>query len=133
MKMLYRPALPLRYRQLAAPLGVSGAIEVECSSWLEDNQWVLDVAAQDTIGEPGRYALPWSHQRPPRYEDHPRRITRPQGDSSSDVLIDENRVSVGVHRNKTGGARRLLVCLIHHLYALRLQLALYFAHVRESR
>jgi len=46
---LYRPALPERYRKLAAPLGVTGAIEVECSPWLEDNQWVLDVAAKDTI------------------------------------------------------------------------------------
>src|ERR1017187_6658006 len=52
-----------------------------------------------------------------------RRITR-QGASSSDVLIDENRVSVGVHREKTGRARRALVCLFHHLHALRLQLAL---------
>lgn len=47
--VLYRPALPDRYRQIAAPLGVSGAIEVECSTWLEDNQWVLDIAAKDTI------------------------------------------------------------------------------------
>jgi L-fuconolactonase len=48
-RVLYQPALPLRYRQLAAPLGVNGAIEVEASPWLEDNQWVLDVAAKDTI------------------------------------------------------------------------------------
>ncbi len=47
--VLYRPALPARFRALAAPLGVAGAIEVECSPWLEDNQWVLDVAAKDTI------------------------------------------------------------------------------------
>ena len=26
-----------------------GAIEIECSPWLEDNQWVLDIAAKDTI------------------------------------------------------------------------------------
>jgi predicted TIM-barrel fold metal-dependent hydrolase len=26
-----------------------GAIEVECSAWLEDNQWVLDIAKDDTI------------------------------------------------------------------------------------
>jgi hypothetical protein len=57
------------------------------------------------------------------FNSQPRRITRP-GASSSDVLIDENRVSVGVHRDKTGGARRALVCLVHHLHALRLQLAL---------
>lgn len=58
---LYKPALPARYRQLAGPLGITGAIEVECSTWLEDNQWVLDVAAKDkiivgTVGdlEPGK-------------------------------------------------------------------------------
>jgi predicted TIM-barrel fold metal-dependent hydrolase len=47
--VLYQPALPDRYRQIAAPLGIVGAIEVEASPWLEDNQWVLDVAAKDTI------------------------------------------------------------------------------------
>jgi L-fucono-1,5-lactonase len=58
---LYKPALPDRYRKIAAPLGVVGAIEVEASPWLEDNQWVLDVAAKDpiilgTVGdlEPGK-------------------------------------------------------------------------------
>lgn len=47
--VLYQPALPARYRKIATPLGVTGAIEVECSPWLEDNQWVLDIAAKDTI------------------------------------------------------------------------------------
>jgi L-fuconolactonase len=47
--VLYHPALPDRYRKIATPLGVVGAIEVEASPWLEDNQWVLDVAARDTI------------------------------------------------------------------------------------
>lgn len=47
--VLYHPALPDRYRKLAAPFGVVGAIEVECSTWLEDNQWVLDVAAKNKI------------------------------------------------------------------------------------
>ncbi len=46
---LYKPALPERYRQLAVSLGVKGAIEVECSTWLEDNQWVLDVCDRDPI------------------------------------------------------------------------------------
>ncbi|HLJ16428.1 MAG TPA: amidohydrolase family protein [Bryobacteraceae bacterium] len=48
-EVLYHPALPERYRKVAAPLGIVGAIEVECSTWLEDNQWVLDVAAKDSI------------------------------------------------------------------------------------
>ncbi|HEX5483834.1 MAG TPA: amidohydrolase family protein, partial [Terriglobia bacterium] len=47
--VLYRPALPARYRRVTDGLGVVGAIEVECSPWRADNQWVLDVAAKDTI------------------------------------------------------------------------------------
>lgn len=57
----YKPALPERLRDLAEPLGVVGAIELECSPWVEDNQWVLDVAEKDafivgTVGnlEPGK-------------------------------------------------------------------------------
>ena len=46
---LYQPALPDRYRKVTTGLGIVGAIEVECSPWLGDNQWVLDIAAQDTI------------------------------------------------------------------------------------
>ncbi|HEY6293881.1 MAG TPA: amidohydrolase family protein [Terriglobia bacterium] len=47
--ILYQPALPDRYRRVTKGLGVVGAIEVECSPWLDDNQWVLDVAAKDTL------------------------------------------------------------------------------------
>ncbi len=46
---LYQPASPERYRKIALPLGIVGAIEVEASPWIEDNLWVLDVAAKDTI------------------------------------------------------------------------------------
>lgn len=46
---LYRPALPARYRKIAEPLGIVGAIEVEASPLVEDNQWVLDVAKDETI------------------------------------------------------------------------------------
>jgi len=59
--VLYKPALPARYRQVTEGLGIVGAIEIECSPWLEDNQWVLDLAAKDpiivgTVGnlEPGK-------------------------------------------------------------------------------
>src|SRR3954467_551439 len=59
--ILYQPALPERYRKIAVPLGILGAIEVEASPWVEDNQWVLDIAAKDkiiigTVGnlEPGK-------------------------------------------------------------------------------
>jgi len=37
------PSLPARYRNLAAPLGIAGAIHVEASPWIEDNMWVLQV------------------------------------------------------------------------------------------
>ncbi len=48
-EILYHPALPDRYRRLTEGLNVVGAIEVECSSWLEDNQWVLDIAEKDPL------------------------------------------------------------------------------------
>src|SRR5205823_1267990 len=38
-KALYMPALPPRYRKLAEPFGIVGAIEVEASPLIEDNQW----------------------------------------------------------------------------------------------
>ena len=47
--ILYRPALPARYRKVTAGLNIVGAIAVECSPWLEDNQWVLDIARNDRI------------------------------------------------------------------------------------
>ena len=59
--LLYRTVLPAEYRKMAGPLGITGAIEVEASPLLEDNQWVLDLAAKDkflvgTVGdlEPGK-------------------------------------------------------------------------------
>src|SRR5262249_24335138 len=42
-------ALPSRYRDVTRSYGVVGAIAVEASPWLEDNQWVLDQAAKDPI------------------------------------------------------------------------------------
>jgi L-fuconolactonase len=43
------PALPGRYRKLASPLGIVGAIEVEASPWIEDNLWVLEVEQTDSM------------------------------------------------------------------------------------
>jgi L-fucono-1,5-lactonase len=42
-------AYPERYRRLAVPLGVVGAIKIEASPWIEDNLWVLEVAERDSI------------------------------------------------------------------------------------
>ncbi len=43
------PTLPDLFRQVSQSSGAVGAIEVECSPWIEDNQWVLDVAEKDPI------------------------------------------------------------------------------------
>jgi L-fucono-1,5-lactonase len=63
--ILYTPALPGRYMKIVENLGVVGAIEVEASPWLEDNQWVLDLAEKNpiivgTVGdlEPGKAEFP---------------------------------------------------------------------------
>ena len=42
-----KPTYPDRFRSVASDEGVTGAVVVECSPLLEDNQWVLDVAADD--------------------------------------------------------------------------------------
>jgi L-fuconolactonase len=43
------PSLPPRYRRLATPLGIVGAVEIEASPWVEDNLWVLEVEQTDPI------------------------------------------------------------------------------------
>lgn len=45
--LLYRPVLPTHLKEIAAPLGVTGTVVVEASSWLEDNGWILDLAADE--------------------------------------------------------------------------------------
>jgi L-fuconolactonase len=42
-------ALPPRYREVIKPFGVVGAIVIEASPWVEDNQWVLDQAGTDSL------------------------------------------------------------------------------------
>ena len=42
-------ALPPRYRELVKPFDVVGAIAVEASPWLEDNQWMLEQLEPDPI------------------------------------------------------------------------------------
>ena len=46
---LYHSSLPPRYAALAEPHGVVGAIAIECSSWLVDNFWLLDVVDKNPI------------------------------------------------------------------------------------
>lgn len=46
-KRLYRTTLPKHFLEQAAPLGVSKTVVVEASPWVEDNAWLLDLAAKN--------------------------------------------------------------------------------------
>jgi L-fuconolactonase len=46
---IYRTVLPDEYIKMTASLGIKGVIEVEASPLLEDNQWILDLAARSPI------------------------------------------------------------------------------------
>jgi L-fuconolactonase len=46
--LLYRKVLPPQFKAVAGPF-VTGVVIVEASAWLEDNQWILDLAAHDPL------------------------------------------------------------------------------------
>lgn len=46
-KVLYKPTLPDHFMKVAGPHGVTGTVVVEASPWVEDNQWLLDLAAKN--------------------------------------------------------------------------------------
>lgn len=46
-KSLYRPILPPEFQKLAEPLGIVGTVVVEASPLLEDNAWLLQLAAKN--------------------------------------------------------------------------------------
>jgi len=70
---IYRRFLPGDYAKIAEPHGVVGAIETECSPWIEDNYWVMDVSKNESImvGEVGDLLL--GH---PDYREHLERLHR---------------------------------------------------------
>lgn len=47
--MLYKRVLPSDFREATKGLGIIGVVIVEASAWLEDNQWVLDLAKDDPM------------------------------------------------------------------------------------
>ena len=47
--VLYRTTLPPEYVALAKPLGIASTVTIEASAWLEDNQWVLNLAAMNPV------------------------------------------------------------------------------------
>ena len=55
-KLLYRPTLPVHIKAQAVPEGVVGVVVVEASKWIEDNQWILDLAEDEPfiVGLVGR-------------------------------------------------------------------------------
>ena len=44
---LYRKVMPEDWKKVALPHGVKETVIVEASQWVEDNQWILDLAAQE--------------------------------------------------------------------------------------
>jgi L-fuconolactonase len=58
-KELYRPVYPENYKNLNQPCKVTGTVVVEASAWLDDNQWILDLAAKDPfiVGFVGNISL----------------------------------------------------------------------------
>ena len=56
---LYRRVLPDEFAALARANGVSGAVVVEASAWIEDNAWLLDIARSEPLvaGVVGRLDL----------------------------------------------------------------------------
>ena len=68
---LYRKVMPADWQKLANPLGIKETIVVEASPWVEDNQWILDLAKKETciIGFVG-YLNPLD----PQFSDHLKRF-----------------------------------------------------------
>ena len=71
--VLYRTHLPAEFSRLTAGLGVAGTVVVEASPWLEDKQWVLDLARENPVivGFVGNLAVGESG-----FADHLRRFRR---------------------------------------------------------
>jgi predicted TIM-barrel fold metal-dependent hydrolase len=44
---LYRKVMPADWQAVAGPHGIKETVIVEASQWVEDNQWILDLAAQE--------------------------------------------------------------------------------------
>lgn len=55
-KVLYRRVLPAEFKALTRPYHVTGTVVVEASRWVEDNQWLLDLADREPflLGVVGR-------------------------------------------------------------------------------
>jgi L-fuconolactonase len=70
-QVLYRRTLPDDFKAATRGLGVTGAIVIESNAWLEDNQWVLDLAA----AYPG-FIVGFVGHLEPGNSDFPRQLER---------------------------------------------------------
>jgi len=102
-KLLYRRVLPAEYTQLAQPLGVVGTVVVEASPWVDDNQWLLDLAARDRflVGIVGRLDTTAAD-----FEKHLRRFAR--NPLYRGLRISHNELTAGLRANLVNRARLLL-------------------------
>ena len=55
-ELLYRTTLPVHAKAQSVGEGVTGTVLVEATDWMEDNQWILDIAADEPfiVGLVGR-------------------------------------------------------------------------------
>ncbi|MBM4076382.1 MAG: amidohydrolase [Planctomycetes bacterium] len=87
-KRLYRRVLPDDFKKIAQPLGVVGTVIIEASSWVEDNQWLLELAHRDpfVLGIVGNLS--------PGTPDFPKHVAR----FSKDKFFRGIRIGSGVLR-----------------------------------
>lgn len=102
-KALYRRVLPAEYKQLAQPLGVVGTVVVEASPWVDDNQWLLDLAAKEPflVGIVGRLDTTSAD-----FEKHLRRFAR--NPLYRGLRISHSELTAGLKGNLVNRARLLL-------------------------
>jgi L-fuconolactonase len=124
---LYRPHLPPDFHAVARPARVVGTIVVEASEWVEDNQWVLDLARDDpaivgVVGhlKPGR---PEFAAELRRFAAHPLfrglrlRAAYLKSSKEPDTAADLRRVAdAGLSLDLLGGP-----ALLPHVFALSQQ------------
>jgi L-fuconolactonase len=73
--LLYRTTLPVHAKAQAVPEGVTGIVVVEATDWVDDNQWILDLAEEEPfiVGLVGRLDPSTDDfaQQLARFADHP--------------------------------------------------------------
>jgi len=89
--LLYRRTLPQDLRQAVQGLGVTGTVVVEASPWLEDNQWLLNLAKEKKliVGVVG-------HLEPggPMFKSHLQRFTKDR--RFRGIRIDGKMIATGL-------------------------------------